>query len=587
MRDRPAGSGPSAFAAAFLSFLFPGLGHAYARRFDRAVAFAAPAVLVVALLAGLLFNGPTRVGLLAQLTSPTVLLLLLALNVLLLIYRAVAVLDAYRTAARAVPAPRRASEASPAAGRTRLLSVLGLVAVLLVLTAGQVAAARLNMAAYDFWTGISDAGRSDPRPGLPSPSAPASGSPRASATPAPAPTSPPWNGTDRLNILLIGSDARPELGHYFTDTLIVASVDPASGQIAMLSLPRDTENVPLPRDWPAYRHFGGVFPEKINTLYVSAQNSPHLFPGNNAQRGYLALKGALGELYQLDIKYYIEIDLKGFRTLMDRMGGVIVDVQMPVSDDHYPTDDGRGHLNLYIPPGIQHLDGAEALAYARARHKTSDFDRAQRQQRVLLSLRQQTDVAALFLGGNLAKLMRATTQAVHTDIPPELFDNLISLGQGLDLGNVRSLVFTPPRYQTECLQCYSLTPRVERIRAAVREAFAHDPQLEERRATLGAEGAKVHVLNGSGRSGQATRIAEYLEHQGLDAAVPSRGRTRRQDYRETVITVYNGAAARLRETIRFLEETFGVRAVERTDRGTRVDIVIITGSTTPDLRRPE
>jgi LCP family protein required for cell wall assembly len=578
----------SPFAAAFLSFLFPGLGQAYVGFAARALAFAAPPLLALALLAGILINKSTRDGLLANLTSPSVLLVVLGLNLGLLVYRALAVVDAFRAAAIVTG---HVETDSTRLGRPRLrlhpLSIVGLGAVLVVLSVGHVAAARLNLAAYDAITGISDP---NARPSL----APASGSPvgtpRPTGTVAPTSQLPPWDGKERLNLLLIGSDTRPEIaGHHFTDTLIVASIDPATKQVAMFSLPRDTIRVPLPPSFPASDFFaGGVYPEKINGLFLRALAEPQLFPGNDRQRGYEALKGALGELYGIDIRYYIEVDFTGFKQIVDRMGGVVIDVQAPVSDDGYPIDDDR-KINLYIPPGIQHMDGERALAYARARHKSDDFDRALRQQRVLLSLRQQADIPALLAPGRLESLVEAVKQAVHTDIPPELFPQLVSLAQSADLNNLRSIVFTPPVYQVECLTCYSLTPKIAVIRRAVREAFTFDPAFETQRAKLAEEAAAVWVLNGSGRSGQAGRTADYLAYLGMDAVVPrsNGGRADRTTYTSTVVTFYNGAEADLPETVRVLEATFDVKVATKRDPNVSVDVIVITGSRTPVLEVPD
>lgn len=593
--------GRSPFAAAFLSFLFPGLGQAYAGRGSRGIAFATLPLLVFSLLIGLLVNKPSRDTLLAQLTSPRVLLVVLVINGLLLLYRAVAVLDAFRTAASGPKLPERLAGTSPRPVRrslgTRLLSLLGLLAILAVLVAGHFAVARVNLAVYGFLSGISDAGgpRLPPRvppaaPGATS-SSPSPASSPTSSTPTAQPTAPPkpWNGTERLNILLIGSDARPIEGHFFTDTLIVASIDPTTRQVAMFSLPRDTIRVPLPPAWPAASLYGGVFPDKINSLWINAVNHATLFPGDDTQRGYVALKGALGELYGLDIKYYVEVDMTGFRRLVDTVGGVVIDVQVPVSDDHYPRPGDREAQNLYIPPGIQHMDGERALAYARARHKTNDFDRSQRQQRVILSLREQTDLGMLLQPDRLDSLSAALQETIHTDIPPDINPQLISLAQTVDLTNLRSLVFTPPVFQTECETCYSLTPNVERIRSAVKQAFQYDPKLEAERARLEAEGARVWVVNGSGRAGQAGETASYLAFRGVNATVPQAngGRADRTNYPTTVITVYNGAATRLRQTVAFLQETFGVQAVEKTDAKVKIDIQVTTGRATPVLAPPQ
>src|SRR5437763_241063 len=101
---------------------------------------------------------------------------------------------------------------------------------------------------------------------------------------------------------------------------------------------------------------------------------PDLFPGNQAQRGFNALKATLGNLYGLQIDYYVEVNFDGFKQVLDTLGGVTINVQNPVTDNYYPGDDGRLH-RVYIPTGIQHMTGAEALIYARSRHGSNDFDR--------------------------------------------------------------------------------------------------------------------------------------------------------------------------------------------------------------------
>jgi LCP family protein required for cell wall assembly len=604
-RVAPAGY-RSAFAAAFLSFLFPGLGQAYAGLTRRALAFAAPAFAGLVLVAVLVSTPSGRMQFLVSLVSPTVLLVVLGLNIVLLFYRALAVVDAYR-AAESVSDPML----SPTNGwfspsSLRAASLAGLIAVLLVLAGGHMALARYNLLAYDLVTGITSASSggttgyaSGPAPS-PSRSAGASSEPGSSPvptptegpSPTPAPTqtvAPHWNGTDRLNVLLIGTDSRPDADPNIalTDTLIVASVDPVSHSVAMFSVPRDTINVPLPAAWPAHGYYGGSFPAKINGLWATAQGYPRLFPGDDAHRGYTAIKGALSELLQLDVRYFVEVDFDGFRTVVDTLGGVTVDVQAPVSDDHYPTDDGRGALNLYIPAGIQHMDGAQALAYARARNKTNDFDRAQRQQRLIKALRDQVDLPSLLQPGRLEALVVALKQAIHTDVPPELLPRLVTLAQEIDLGAARSVVFTPPEFGVECLECYHIRPNITAIRAAVRLALVPDPAASASRERLVEEAAVVWVVDGGDAPEAASAAATYLSSTGMTATMPPAGSAPAAELGSgaTVVTVYNGAEWRLPETIALLERAFGVTLLKASDPSVEADIVVTTGPDTPRFQR--
>ncbi len=593
--ERPAGR-PSPFAAAFLSLVFPGLGHLYARRPARALAFAAPPVLALALLAGLAANASTRDVLKVSIFDPFVLDVVLAIDVLVFLYRLIAVVDAYRCAAVEVP------ELGGRLGRPRVsfapLSLAGLVGVILVMGMAHVALARYDRIAHDTIMAVTSDSPSNPvvvpaASGAPGASAAATPGAAIGAATQPQPSIVPWNG-GRLNVLLVGVDQRPAQQTFNTDTMIVASIDPSSGAVSMFSVPRDTEQVPLPPSWPAAAYFGGAYPNKINSLWTYAEGAPDLFPGTASNRGVTALKGALGYLLGIQIPYYVQVNFSGFRQVVDTLGGVTVDVQLPVSDYDYPTDNGRGAIKLYIPPGIQHMSGELALAYARSRHATSDFDRSQRQQRVITSIRQQTDVLSFLDPNKLDALGQALRNAVHTDFPRDQLPQLVSLIEKANTNNLHSFVFDPPDYAIQCppATCavnYWIHPNVAAIRQAVAQAFAAgSTSLLDSRTKLGAEAAQVLVENGSGVNGQATATAAYLKYLGINATVPSAngGRADRLTYPNTVVTFYNGAQASMPETVRVLQSTFGVTIQTATDPTVKVDAVVITGAQTPQLTVP-
>lgn len=597
-------TGRSAFAAAVFSALLPGAGQAYLRHWGRALAWATPYVLLFALLAGVLANERSAGGFLAQFVAPSWLMGTLAAIVIDLVYRLAAVVDAYRLATR--------QPASQSALPLRAASAAGLIGVVLVLLLSHVAVARPIYLAYDALSSIGG-GDGSPigpapselptRPPLPTPSDGPTDDPTNTPAPTPDAATPsptlsaaptpirglPWDGTERLNILLIGADTREDGQTYLTDTMITVTIDPVTKQIGFISLPRDTTQVPLPISFPAHAQLGGSYPDKINTLYSVARRAPDLYPGNDSQRGYMALKGALTELYSLDIKYYMAVDLAGFQDVIETLDGVVVDVQVPVSDPHYPAEDGRDSLKLYIPAGIQHMDGAQALAFARARHETDDYDRSERQQRVITSLRQQTDLGELLAPGVLERLLSTFRQSVKTDIPPELFPRLISLAQDVDVDQRVSLTLAAPTYSTECYPCpgtglYELRANVAAIRGGVAGIFTETAAAAVRRERLAAEEAVVHVLNGTGGlNTRITRIAEALDVLGIDATVPLEGggRADASTYTDTVVTVYNGAGEDMPETLAVLEETFGVTVQAADDPAQAADFVVIAGTETP------
>jgi LCP family protein required for cell wall assembly len=581
----------SPFVAAFLSLLFPGLGHAYAGAYHRALAFAALPLLFVALTAGVVLR-LERSELFALALQPWLLTSVFVLNLIALLYRAVAIVDAFRVTAFV---NAWAASGGGRLGRPRVpvhpLSAAGLLAVILVMSGAHVVVARYDLLAMTTLDCVFDPECEAPRPSTsPSPSSDESPDPPESAEPSlalpsvgsavPNQTIPPWNGQERLNILLIGADEQ-EGGHN-TDTLITVSIDPVTRQVAMFSLPRDTVNVPIPAG-PARNVLGPVYQRKINSLYLTLQDRPDLFPGGARTRGYNGLKAVLGELYGLDIKYFVEVNFDGFIQVVDALGGVTINVQVPVVDDRYPAPPGRLR-RVYIPAGVQHMSGAEALVYARSRNASSDFDRAQRQQRVLLSLAAQVDPVALL--PDINDLAAAFQNAVRTDLPRDLLDDLLGLADSIDLATLRSYVFSVPAYGREITSpVYVIVPDVEKIRTAVRDAFSIDPEFAERRESLAQEAATVWVLNGTGDSGEAARLAAFLEYAGMSASAPAQ-RPDQGGGRRTRIVVYNGAEARLPTTIAVLEELFEVEVDTATDPAARVDIAITTGSQTPALTPP-
>jgi LCP family protein required for cell wall assembly len=577
--------GRSPFAAAFLSLLFPGLGHAFLGAYRRGLGFAAPVVLLAALAAGFAVR-MTPIELAGQVVQVPFLVGLFVVNLILLVYRAYVIVDAW-TIGRALEG--RPARTSSVARQASIVSIAGLVGVVLVMSLAHVAVARYNLIAQQTAHCIFDEDAED----CPEQSAePGDGSPEPSQEPTPGGTIgpevtdqpiPQWDGKERLNILLVGVDEQD--GNFNTDTMITVSIDPQTHQVVMFQLPRDTVDVPLPAG-PVRDYYGAVYPGKINSFAANA-NRADWFPGNTRThtRGLNGLKAILGNLYGLDIKYYVLVNFDGFKDVVNALGGVTINVQVPVLDDNFP-DHGQ-KLRLYIPAGIQHMDGGEALRYARSRKSTSDFERAARQQRVIVSLREQLDIGQALQ--NIDVLAQAIGRSVKTDVPREIVPQLLGLSDGISSRSIRSVIFTPPFFQTECLNCpprgYIIQPKVDRIRAAVREAFSADPKIAEARDALIEEGAQLWVLNGSGRTGEAASLAEYLSYLGMAATAP-RQNPDVSGLQGTTVRAYNGAETEFPLTVAALQLVFGVEVEPVTDPATRIDFVIITGAQTPQLTPP-
>ena len=223
-----------------------------------------------------------------------------------------------------------------------------------------------------------------------------------SASPSATPTVP------RVNILLTGVDAGVGRNTYLTDTMIVASLDPVTETVSMVSIPRDMVDVPLPDG----RRFNG----QGQRSGVVRPASPEAVPGSDGT-GFDVLRGALGKLLGLDIPYHAAVNLGGFVHVIDTLGGVDVYVARAFCDPSY--DEYGFSRGFAITKGRHHLNGQQALAYARVRKAAgeSDFTRAARQQEVLSGIRDRI-VHGGFINDPIG-LLRGPRQDRHDQRPPQ------------------------------------------------------------------------------------------------------------------------------------------------------------------------
>jgi len=238
----------------------------------------------------------------------------------------------------------------------------------------------------------------------------------AAATPAPLPDTL----RDPFNVLLIGVDRRADMVEGVrSDTLILVHVDPRAGWAGMLSIPRDSV-VRVP----------GLGEGKINTAYSYGFNNAEALYGADtapeAAGGAMAaatVEGFLG----VTVDYTAQIDFAGFERVVDTLGGITIDVPRPLLDPAYPTED-YGYERIYVPAGLQVLDGRTALRYARSRHSTSDFDRSRRQQEVLRAILAEVRGRGLLSqAGLLPELARDLQASVSTTLPLSDLDTLRGL----------------------------------------------------------------------------------------------------------------------------------------------------------------
>lgn len=176
-----------------------------------------------------------------------------------------------------------------------------------------------------------------------------------------------WNAIVQrgpVHVLVLGTDQRPgEQGPFRSDTMLLTRFDPGTPRVAVLAVPRDL--------WVAIPGWGE---NRINTAH---------FLG-----GPTLAKQTVESAFNLPVHYYVRLEFDDFVGIIDAMGGITVDVPETLHDEFYPTPD-YGVTTIHIEAGTQHMDGETALIYARSRHSTSDFDRAQRQQQILAAMKRK------------------------------------------------------------------------------------------------------------------------------------------------------------------------------------------------------
>jgi LCP family protein required for cell wall assembly len=240
----------------------------------------------------------------------------------------------------------------------------------------------------------------------------------------------------RVNILLMGGDSGVGRRGIRTDTMIVISIDPATGWIAMFGVPRNLWGLPLP---PGHRAQGSFecddcFGAIANEIYPWGLTRPDLFGEENP--GAAAAKDLLGYLLGIDIHYFALVDLAQFVEVIDAIGGVDIEVLYPIHDDEYPNVDGTYSVKDQAP-GIYHMNGTQALYYARSRHATDDFNRMGRQRCVLQAVAEQSNPLTLLGRFDTIK------GSVLTDLPDSAILYLIDLLPEVNTGEIVSIRFMP------------------------------------------------------------------------------------------------------------------------------------------------
>lgn len=375
-------------------------------------------------------------------------------------------------------------------------------------------------------------------------------------------------GDGRVNIALLGVGGGDHDGADLSDTIIVASLDVKTKEVAMISVPRDL-----------YVKIPGYGYEKINA--ANAFGEKYKYDGGGGALAKKTLENVLG----VPIHYYARIDFDGFKRAVDIVGGVDITNKSTLIDNSYPCDANQWKVCGYkLTPGTYHMNGSQALKYARCRKGTcgDDYGRAARQQEVLVALRKKAlSIGTLSNPAKVASLIDVFGADFKTDLSLAEIKKLVEIGKDVDTSKMINKVLTnnptdgtAPLVKNGSIGGASVVVptagvgNYKAIQAFVRSIFVD--------SYIKSESAKIEIQNGTTKAGLAASTAELLKSYQYNVInVASADKT---TYTTTVIYDYTDGKKPI--TLTYLENRFGVKAV-------KANLPTATGgqtTTSPDIR---
>lgn len=395
------------------------------------------------------------------------------------------------------------------------------------------------------------------------PSTPLPAAPELEALPA-------WDGASRINILFIGLDARDvgQDGPPRSDSMILFTVDPTSKTAGMLSIPRDMwVNIP------------GVGYSRINTAYSSGEGNQ--LPGGGPG---LTMK-TVSQFIGVPVDYYIQVDFQVFEHIVDFIGCIEV---FPTEDMILdPIGSGTDHFKLTPGGGRPLCQGWKVLAYARNRHTSGgDFDRAKRQQEVILALQKKIFEPETFsrLIASAPAMYDELSYGIHTNMTFEDAMKLAILGKDISRDSIKTGVIdtTMVTFDNVTLDGQAasiMKPIADKIRVLRDEIFTTSgptsPIAQGDPATLMRnEEARVRIVDGTFTPGMDQRAGAFFQSQGMTVTEVGPAS---EAYAQTVVIIYGPKLY----TLRYLQSTFGITSSQirfSPDPASTVDIEIRLGS---------
>ncbi|GAA2169590.1 LCP family protein [Pedococcus bigeumensis] len=274
----------------------------------------------------------------------------------------------------------------------------------------------------------------------------------------------------RYNILMLGADSGRDRVGTRPDSIQLVSIDAKTGSAVTFGFSRDTENInfrpgsTMARLMPQGWNCGDEC--LLNGLYTWAQDNAAKFPPGTANPGVLATREAVEALSGLEVQYYVMIDLRGFKKMVDAVGGLDINVKYRT-----PIGGGTSPIVGWIEPGEQHLDGFHALWYARSRQGSTNYERMARQRCVMTAMADQLDPQTVLV--RFQKIAGASSGLIQTDLPQSELGRFADLAMKTRQHPIRSVNFVPPLMKPWDYDPTLVTSTVQKtIKASERAAAA-------------------------------------------------------------------------------------------------------------------
>jgi LCP family protein required for cell wall assembly len=344
---------------------------------------------------------------------------------------------------------------------------------------------------------------------------------------------------DRVNILALGIGGEGHDGPYLTDTIIVISIKPSTGEVGLLSIPRDM-TIQL-RDGNWY---------KINQVYSMGKVQ-------KKDQGVEYITQAVEDTLDIDIHYSGVITFQGFEEFIDEIGGISLEVPVAFTDNQYPTKDYKT-TTVSFSAGSQVMNGETALIYARSRHgsnyENSDFARSRRQQLILQAIKDKMfKFSTLLSPQKLSAIFDLLDKSIETNM--SIWQAIKIANMVKDTGDSKIYRITLDDAPDSLLEPgftedgqWILQPKDGNF-----DTLARQFNNIFNTGTLVEEDAKIEILNGTATNGLAYWTAVHLEKLGYD--ISRYGNADTQDYQRTVI--YDLANRDKKKTLNWLKEDLG------------------------------